>query len=112
MLLLALAPFAAVAQDASQEEQAVLSSIAQCMVSGLPQDWQRAEMNVVLAEPGAQGGEVTYRMSRVLAGAEEPFRPCDERKPPAFCHQCGQPADTHVNCANDGCHLLFIQCEN
>lgn len=29
----------------------------------------------------------------------------------ARCHQCGQPADTHVNCANDGCHLLFIQCE-
>lgn len=29
----------------------------------------------------------------------------------AKCHQCGQPADTHVNCANDGCHLLFIQCE-
>jgi UPF0176 protein len=29
----------------------------------------------------------------------------------AQCHQCGQPADTHTNCANDGCHLLFIQCE-
>lgn len=29
----------------------------------------------------------------------------------ARCHQCGQPADTHVNCSNDGCHLLFIQCE-
>lgn len=28
----------------------------------------------------------------------------------AHCHQCGQPADTHVNCANDACHLLFIQC--
>ena len=28
------------------------------------------------------------------------------------CHQCGQPADTHVNCANEGCHLLFIQCES
>lgn len=27
------------------------------------------------------------------------------------CHQCGQPCDTHVNCANDDCHLLFIQCE-
>lgn len=27
------------------------------------------------------------------------------------CHQCGEPADTHVNCANEGCHLLFIQCE-
>ena len=30
----------------------------------------------------------------------------------AKCHQCGQPADTHTNCLNDGCHLLFIQCEN
>ncbi len=27
------------------------------------------------------------------------------------CHQCGQPADTHVNCANSHCHILFIQCE-
>jgi len=26
------------------------------------------------------------------------------------CHQCGKPADTHTNCANDDCHLLFIQC--
>lgn len=29
----------------------------------------------------------------------------------AKCHQCGKPCDTHVNCANDECHLLFIQCE-
>lgn len=28
----------------------------------------------------------------------------------AKCHQCGRPADTHTNCANNGCHLLFIQC--
>ncbi|MCW1874558.1 rhodanese-related sulfurtransferase [Erwinia sp. INIA-01] len=28
----------------------------------------------------------------------------------ANCHQCGAPCDTHVNCLNDGCHLLFIQC--
>ena len=27
------------------------------------------------------------------------------------CHQCGKPADTHVNCVNDACHLLFIQCD-
>ena len=26
------------------------------------------------------------------------------------CHQCGKPCDTHTNCNNDGCHLLFIQC--
>lgn len=29
----------------------------------------------------------------------------------ASCHQCGKPCDTHVNCANEACHLLFIQCE-
>lgn len=29
----------------------------------------------------------------------------------ANCHQCGKPADTHTNCVNDACHLLFIQCE-
>jgi UPF0176 protein len=28
----------------------------------------------------------------------------------SHCHQCGKPADTHVNCANNDCHLLFIQC--
>lgn len=30
----------------------------------------------------------------------------------AKCHQCGKPADTHTNCKNDGCHLLFIQCDH
>jgi len=29
----------------------------------------------------------------------------------SVCHQCGKPCDTHTNCKNDGCHLLFIQCE-
>ncbi len=28
----------------------------------------------------------------------------------AQCHTCGAPCDTHTNCKNDGCHLLFIQC--
>lgn len=28
------------------------------------------------------------------------------------CHQCGNSCDTHVNCANDACHLLFIQCDD
>lgn len=30
----------------------------------------------------------------------------------AQCHQCGAPCDDHTNCANEGCHLLFIQCED
>jgi UPF0176 protein len=27
------------------------------------------------------------------------------------CHQCGNPSDTHTNCRNEACHLLFIQCK-
>jgi UPF0176 protein len=30
----------------------------------------------------------------------------------AKCHQCGEPCDNHTNCENDGCHLLFIQCDS
>ena len=29
----------------------------------------------------------------------------------SICHQCGTKSDNHVNCLNNGCHLLFIQCE-
>lgn len=30
----------------------------------------------------------------------------------SHCHQCGEPADTHVNCKNVNCNLLFIQCKS
>jgi len=30
----------------------------------------------------------------------------------SVCHQCGDSCDTHTNCANEACHLLFIQCES
>ena len=30
----------------------------------------------------------------------------------ANCHQCGEPCDNHVNCENEACHLLFIQCSS
>ncbi|MCC6599081.1 MAG: rhodanese-related sulfurtransferase [Crocinitomicaceae bacterium] len=30
----------------------------------------------------------------------------------AHCHLCGTPYDHHSNCANEGCHILFIQCDN
>lgn len=29
----------------------------------------------------------------------------------AKCHQCGTECDDHTNCANDACHILFIQCK-
>ena len=27
------------------------------------------------------------------------------------CHICDKPADNHVDCNNDACHILFIQCD-
>ena len=30
----------------------------------------------------------------------------------SYCHQCGSPYDTHVNCKNVNCNLLFLQCDN
>ena len=27
------------------------------------------------------------------------------------CHQCGEKCDSHTNCANKGCHILFLQCD-
>ena len=27
------------------------------------------------------------------------------------CHQCGESCDTHVNCKNVNCNLLFLQCD-
>ncbi|RYX84388.1 rhodanese-related sulfurtransferase [bacterium] len=29
----------------------------------------------------------------------------------SHCHQCGELSDTHRNCANTDCHLLFLQCD-
>lgn len=28
------------------------------------------------------------------------------------CHQCGDPADHHLDCGNNACHILFIQCDS
>ncbi len=27
------------------------------------------------------------------------------------CHQCDKKSDDHINCKNDACHILFIQCK-
>jgi hypothetical protein len=81
ILLAALAPLAASAQQLSEQQTNIVESIAQCLLVGLPEDWQRAEMTVVLPQTGAAGGEVTYRVSRAPEGRPVPFRPCDDQKP-------------------------------
>jgi len=68
-----------------------------------------------------EGGIINYVNQVKSAGLENKFKGVnfvfDQRLAErvsddviACCHQCGAPADTHINCANTGCHLLFIQC--
>lgn len=79
--LLAAAPFAARAQQATEAETKLLNEIAQCLAVGLPPDWRQAEMLVELKSPEAETGDVRYLMMRNLSGGQfEPFSPCDERQ--------------------------------
>lgn len=68
-----------------------------------------------------EGGIIEYTRQVRKQGLENKFRGknfvFDHRRSErisgeviAQCHQCGAPCDTHVNCANEACHLLFIQC--
>ncbi|MBI9035672.1 MAG: rhodanese-related sulfurtransferase [Bacteroidales bacterium] len=68
------------------------------------------------------GGIIEYARKIDELGLESKFRGknfvFDERLGESIngeiisrCHQCGKPADTHTNCANSDCHLLFIQCK-
>jgi len=68
-----------------------------------------------------QGGIIQYAKEVKQQGLESKFRGVnfvfDERIGERItedvlskCHQCGVACDTHVNCNNDDCHLLFIQC--
>lgn len=70
-----------------------------------------------------EGGIINYANSVKEKGLENKFRGknfvFDDRLGEKIgdeiissCHQCGKPADTHTNCKNDGCHMLFIQCES
>jgi len=67
------------------------------------------------------GGVIEYAQQIKKAGLQSRYigknfvfdnRMCEsiDHRVVGKCHQCGAPADTHVNCANDACHLLFIQC--
>jgi len=69
-----------------------------------------------------EGGIIEYARQVNDQGLENKFKGknfvFDERRAErisediiAQCHQCGSPSDTHVNCANEACHLLFIQCK-
>lgn len=69
-----------------------------------------------------EGGIIKYAQEVKEQGLENKFRGknfvFDERlgerishEVIAHCHQCGAPCDTHTNCNNISCNLLFIQCD-
>lgn len=69
-----------------------------------------------------EGGIIKYARDAVSSGLENKFIGknfvFDERLGErisdhviAKCHQCGDPCDSHTNCKNVACNLLFIQCE-
>ena len=69
-----------------------------------------------------EGGIIEYARQVNEEGIENKFKGknfvFDERRAEQIsddiiskCHQCGEPSDSHNNCAHKGCHLLFIQCE-
>lgn len=69
-----------------------------------------------------EGGIIKYARDVRERGLENRFRGVnfvfDERLAErisddviASCHQCGKPFDHHTNCVNEGCHILFIQCD-
>ena len=69
-----------------------------------------------------EGGIINYTRQVNALGLENKFLGknfvFDERRAEqisddiiAKCHQCGAAADVHINCANDACNLLFIQCD-
>ncbi len=68
-----------------------------------------------------EGGIIKYAHDVKALGIENRFKGVnfvfDERMAERIsddvvgnCHQCGNPFDLHTNCANEGCHILFIQC--
>ncbi len=70
-----------------------------------------------------EGGIIHYAQTAKEQGLENKFIGknfvFDERRGERIteevisnCHQCGKPCDTHVNCENQACHLLFIQCDS
>ena len=82
MLLLALGPGFAFAQGASPAETDAVARIAECIVQGAPEDWQRLYVVIDLPEPGAETGQVRYLAARVSApGQTVAYTPCDTRKP-------------------------------
>ena len=69
-------------RGAAEIENRAVADIVDCMVTGLPEDWKQATMEVNLEKPGDETGSVRYVFSREEGGTPtESFQPCDVKKP-------------------------------
>ena len=68
--------------EASDAQSRVVEAIVECLAAGLPQDWQRAVMDVNLGKPLDETGTARYMVVRgERSEVTEPFVPCDSAKP-------------------------------
>ena len=69
-------------RGAAEIENRAVADIVDCMVTGLPEDWKQATMEINLEKPGDETGSVRYVFSREEGGTPtESFQPCDIKKP-------------------------------
>jgi hypothetical protein len=69
-------------RDASDRETRAVADIVDCMVSGLPEDWRQATMEINLEKPFDETGSVRYVFAREDGIAPtESFQPCDVKRP-------------------------------
>ena len=80
-LSLAAAPLAATAQQASKTQTEAVSAVANCLATGLPEQWKRLQVVITLSQPMADTGGVLYLVT-MLDDRVQPFPPCDPRLPP------------------------------
>jgi len=80
-LSLAAAPLAAAAQQASSAQIETISTVANCLATGLPEQWKRLQVVVTLPQPMAETGGVLYLVT-MPDDRVQPFPPCDPRLPP------------------------------
>jgi hypothetical protein len=81
MLLLAALPAIGFSQTATKAEGQVAQEIAQCLVQGPPEDWERLYMIIELPEPGAPAGRVRYVAEGKAWAQQVAYVPCDAKKP-------------------------------
>jgi hypothetical protein len=81
LVLAALLPLAAAAQEASKQQVDAVSSVAECLAIGLPRQWKQLLVVIELQRPLAETGAVRYQVT-LPDDSNQPFEPCDPNLAP------------------------------